>query len=78
MSLCVQSVVGELGVVKGDGAALPVSTCGWRVWVDENPVWESRLCPSDSLPASTLEAIAGVVSRDDVQEEDVAERWVQA
>lgn len=28
VSLCVQCVVGELGVVKRDGAALPVSTCG--------------------------------------------------
>lgn len=28
VSLCVQCVVGELGVVKRDGAALPVSTRG--------------------------------------------------
>lgn len=28
MSMRVQRVVGELGRVKGDGSALPVSTCG--------------------------------------------------
>lgn len=28
MSMRVQRVVGELGIVKGDGSALPVSTCG--------------------------------------------------
>lgn len=28
MSVCVQRVVGELGIVKRDGSALPVSACG--------------------------------------------------
>lgn len=78
VSLCVQRVVGELGVVKRDGAALPVSTCGRGLWVDENTVRKPRLCPANSLPAAALEAIAGVVCRDDVQQEDVTERWVQA
>lgn len=46
--------------------------------MDENTVRESGLRPSNGLPASALETIAGVVCRDDVQEQDVAERWVQA
>lgn len=78
VSLGVQCVVGELGVVKRDGAALPVSTCGRGVWVDEDTVRKPRLCPADSLPAAALEAVAGVVCGDDVQQEDVTERWVQA
>lgn len=78
MSTRVQGVVGELGVVKGDGSALPVSTCGRRVRVDENTVWKPGLRPADGLPASALETIAGVVRWEDVQEEDVAEGWVQA
>lgn len=78
MSTRVQGVVGELGIVKGDGSALPVSTCGRGVWMDENTVWKPGLCPANSLPTSALETIAGVVCREDVQEEDVAEGWVQA
>lgn len=78
MSLGVQRVVGELGAVEGDGAALPVGPCGRRVRVDENPVRQLGLRPPNGLPAAALEAIAGVVQRDDVQEEDVAEGRVQA
>lgn len=78
MSLGVQRVVGELGAVEGDGAALPVGPCGRRVRVDENPVRQLSLRPPNGLPAAALEAIAGVVQRDDVQEEDVAEGRVQA
>lgn len=78
ISTRIQCVVGKLGIVKGDGSALPVSTCGRRVGMDENTVWKPGLRPADSLPASSLETIAGVVRREDVQEEDVAEGWVQA
>lgn len=78
MSLSVKRVVGQLGVVKRDGAALPVSPCGRWVRVDEDPVRQPGLCSANGLPATTLEAIAWVVCRDYVQEEDVAERWVQA
>lgn len=77
MSLCVQGVVGELGVMKGDGAALPVGAGGGRVRVDEDPVGQPGLRRADGLPAAALKAVAGVICREDVQQEDVAERRVQ-
>lgn len=46
--------------------------------MDENTVWKPGLRPANGLPASALETIAGVVCREDVQEKDVAEGWVQA
>lgn len=64
--------------MEGDGAALPVSAGGRGVWVDEHSVWKPGLRPTNSLPATTLETIAGAVGWDDVQEEDVPERRVQA
>lgn len=78
MALTVQSVVGQLGVVEGDGATLPVGTRGWGVWVDEDPVGQPGLRTAHRLPATTLEAVARVVGRDDVQQEDVAEGRVEA
>lgn len=78
MALTVQRVVGQLGVVEGDGSALPVGPCGRRVRVDEDPVGQPGLRSAHRLPAATLKAVARVVSWDDVQQQDVAERRVQA
>lgn len=78
MALTVQRVVGQLGVVEGDGAALPVGPRGRRVRVDEDPVGQPGLRSAHRLPAAALEAVARVVGRDDVQQDDVAEGRVQA
>lgn len=78
MALTVQRVVGELGVVEGDGSALPVGPCGRRVRMDEDPVGQPGLGSAHRLPATALKAVARVVSWDDVQQQDVAERRVQA
>jgi len=50
MPMLIQSVVGELQFLEGDGFFHPVAARSWGIWVDVGATRELWLCFSSNFP----------------------------